>query len=250
MIGEFAPIIHFIAVRLAARLPSHVELDDLISAGAVGLIDAIEKFDPGKEARLKTYAEIRIRGAMLDELRGRDWAPRSARKKRASIEAARAAIEAKLKRAPTETELAGEMGISLENFHQTARESAARSIVSIEDLKNSNNESIRPDLMEIIGGSKKNDPENILRGEETRQTLIDALDELPGNERALIELYYYEELTMKEIGAIMSISESRVSQLRSKCLRRLKTKLKGKISRLDEVPKIEPDAPSENFGLD
>lgn len=235
LIIEYSPLIKFIAHRLAMRLPPNIEVDDLISAGVIGLIDAIEKFNPGKDTQFKTYAEIRVRGAMLDELRSLDWVPRSVRQKASTVSAAYAKLEQELGRPAEDDEIADAMGMSLEEFHAFLQQSSGQPILSIEDLGGVSKDGERRDLMEVLAGTKETDPETLARLGEIRGIIARAIDELPEKERLLVSLYYYEELTMKEVGEVLDITESRVSQIHTKCVFRLRAKLRKFIHDEDEL---------------
>jgi len=235
IIGEYTQLVKFIAHRVAVRLPPHIELDDLISAGVMGLIDAIGKFDPTKETQFKTYAEIRIRGAILDELRALDWVPRSVRQKATTISTAYAAVEQRNGRPAEDEEVASELGIDLEDFHKQMSSSQAMPILSIEELGGQNKEGEKRDVMEVIAGSTDNDPQILTRLQEVREIIAHAIDQLPEKERLLVSLYYYEELTMKEIGEVLGITESRVSQLHTRAVMRLRGKLLKFITADDDL---------------
>lgn len=226
LIMEYSPLVKYIAHRVAVRLPPHIELDDLISAGVIGLIDAIEKYNPGKETQFKTYAEIRIRGAMLDELRSQDWVPRSVRQKATALSTAYAKMEQQLGRPAEDGEVAGAMGISIEEFHELLQQAAGQTILSVEDLGGVDKDGEKRDIMEVLAGTKETDPETLARLQEIREIIAKAIDMLPEKERLLVSLYYYEELTMKEIGEVLGITESRVSQLHTKAVFRLRAKLR------------------------
>lgn len=225
LILEYTPLIKFIAQRIAVRLPPHIELDDLMSAGVMGLIDSITKFDPTKDTQFKTYAEIRIRGAILDELRALDWVPRSVRQRATEMAQAYAAVEQRSGRAATDEEVAKEMGLSLEDFHKQMGNSKSAPLLSIEDLGGTGKDGEKRDIMEIIAGSPDTDPQMLARVNEVREIIGRAIDQLPEKERLLVSLYYYEELTMKEIGEVLGITESRVSQLHTRAVMRLRGKL-------------------------
>ncbi|MFW2331425.1 MAG: FliA/WhiG family RNA polymerase sigma factor [Nitrospinota bacterium] len=227
LIVEHGAMIKYIAYRLAVRLPSHIEIDDLISSGVIGLLDAIEKYDPSRATKFKTYAEIRVRGAMLDELRAQDWAPRSARQKANLIATTYSKLEQKLCRHPYDDEVAVELGISIEQFYELLKLSAGQSILSFEDLALQNKDSSKQDLLETIGGSTANDPELMTWIDEIKTIIINGIEELSEKEQILLSLYYYEELTMKEIGVALSITESRVSQIHTQAT----LKLRGKLER-------------------
>ncbi|VAX24508.1 RNA polymerase sigma factor for flagellar operon [hydrothermal vent metagenome] len=235
LIVEYSPLIKFIAHRLAMRLPPNIEVDDLISAGVIGLIDAIEKFNPDKETQFKTYAEIRVRGAMLDELRSLDWVPRSVRQKASTVSAAYSKLEQQLGRPAEDDEISEAMGLSIEEFHIFLRQSSGQPILSIEDLGGTSKDGEKRDLMEVLAGTKETDPETLARLSEIRSIIARAIDELPEKDRLLISLYYYEELTMKEIGEVLDITESRVSQIHTKCVFRLRSKLRKFIHDEDEL---------------
>ncbi|VAX17219.1 RNA polymerase sigma factor for flagellar operon [hydrothermal vent metagenome] len=235
LIVEYSPLIKFIAHRLAMRLPPNIEVDDLISAGVIGLIDAIEKFNPDKETQFKTYAEIRVRGAMLDELRSLDWVPRSVRQKASTVSSAYAKLEQQLGRPAEDDEVSEAMGLSIAEFHTFLQQSSGQPILSIEDLGGTSKDGEKRDLMEILAGTKETDPETLARLSEIRSIIARAIDELPEKDRLLISLYYYEELTMKEIGEVLDITESRVSQIHTKCVFRLRSKLRKFIHDEDEL---------------
>ncbi len=226
VIKEFAPMIKYVANRIAMRLPPHIEVDDLISVGVLGLIDAIEKFDPTRGAKFKTYAEFRVRGAILDELRSLDWVPRSVRQKAASLDSVCQKLQAKFGRPPEDEEVAEEMGMTMDEFFNTLNETHSMPLLSLEDLGISNDESDQRNLLDCLAGKSDSDPQTQLRLTELKSVIAKAIDTLPEKERLMISLYYYEELTMKEIGEVLGITESRVSQIHSKAVFRLRNKLK------------------------
>ena len=221
---EHLPAVRYIARRIHERLPQHVELDDLVSAGIVGLIDAFGKFDHTKKVQFKSYAQFRIRGAILDSLRVLDWSPRELRRKGRAVEEAIRAVQQRAGRAPSEQEIAAEMKVSLEEYQQLLGELKGLEIGSLhmERTEDSGDEE-----MSYIPGSPDEDPLfRCLQG-EMKQRLIDAIEELPEKERMVLTLYYYEELTMKEIGLTLGVVESRVSQIHSSAVVRLRTALAG-----------------------
>jgi RNA polymerase sigma factor for flagellar operon FliA len=229
MVLQYAPLIKYIAFRLALRLPSHVSLDDLIGSGIVGLIDAIQKFDPSKNIGFKTYAEFRIKGAMLDELRNLDWIPRSVRKKSNLLEHAYAALEKELGRPAEAEEVARVLGLELEAFYQLLGEAQAVSLVALEGPWRGSSggvELLKHELPEILQDENIRDSFMATYFSELQQILIRAIEALPGKEKLLICLYYYEELTMKEIGHIMGYTESRISQLHTQAMLRLRPRLR------------------------
>ena len=219
---EHLPAVRYIARRIHERLPQHVELDDLVSAGAVGLIDAFSKFDHNKKVQFKSYAQFRIRGAILDSLRMLDWSPRELRRKGRAVEEAIRTLTQRLGRAPQEQEIAGEIGVGLEAYQQLLGELKGLEIGSlhVERSEDSGDEELA-----YIPGSPEEDPLFLCMKGEMRQRLAEAIDDLPEKERMVLTLYYYEELTMKEIGLTLGVVESRVSQIHSSAVVRLRAAL-------------------------
>ena len=226
VIKEYAPMIKYVANRIALRLPPHIEIDDLISVGVLGLIDAIEKFDPSRGAKFKTYAEFRVRGAILDELRSMDWVPRSVRQKASALDGVVQKLQNELGRPPEDDEVAGEMGVSMDELFNTINETKSMPILSLEDLGILKESGEQQSLLDCLAGKGDADPQTFLRLSELKEIIAKAIDTLPDKERLMISLYYYEELTMKEIGEVLGITESRVSQIHSKAVFRLRSKLK------------------------
>ena len=221
---EHLPAVRYIARRIHERLPQHVELDDLVSAGIVGLIDAFGKFDHTKKVQFKSYAQFRIRGAILDSLRVLDWSPRELRRKGRAVEEAIRAVQQRAGRAPSEQEIAAEMKVSLEEYQQLLGELKGLEIGSLnmERTEDSGDEELA-----YVPGSPEEDPLFRCLEGEMKQHLMDAIDELPEKERLVLTLYYYEELTMKEIGLTLGVVESRVSQIHSSAVLRLRSALSG-----------------------
>jgi len=221
---EHLPAVRYIARRIHERLPQHVELDDLVSAGIVGLIDAFGKFDHTKKVQFKSYAQFRIRGAILDSLRVLDWSPRELRRKGRAVEEAIRAVQQRVRRVPGEQEIAAEMKLSLEEYHQLLGELKGLEIGSLnmERTEDSGDEELA-----YLPGSPDEDPLFRCLEGEMKQHLVDAIDELPEKERLVLTLYYYEELTMKEIGLTLGVVESRVSQIHSSAVLRLRSALGG-----------------------
>ena len=230
VIKEYAPMIKYVANRIALRLPPQIEVDDLISVGVLGLIDAIEKFDPNRGAKFKTYAEFRVRGAILDELRSMDWVPRSIRQKASSLDAVCQKLQARMGRPPEDEEIAGEMGISMDEFFETLNETQNMPVLSLQDLGLSREDGDTRSLLDCLAGKADADPQVQIRLSELKSIIAKAIDTLPEKERLMVSLYYYEELTMKEIGEVLGITESRVSQIHSKAVFKLRTKLKALIA--------------------
>lgn len=230
IIKEYAPMVKYVANRIALRLPPHIEVDDLISVGVIGLIDAIEKYDPSRGAKFKTYAEFRVRGSILDELRSMDWVPRSVRQKAATLDTVIEKLKARLGRLPEDEEVAKEMGMSLDDFFDALNQTQSMPILSLEDLGIAKESGEHQSLLDCLAGKGDADPQTQLRLNELKEIIAKAIDTLPEKERLMISLYYYEELTMKEIGEVLGITESRVSQIHSKAVFRLRTKLKALIA--------------------
>ena len=230
VIKEYAPMVKYVANRIAMRLPPHIEVDDLISVGVLGLIDAIDKYDSSRGAKFKTYAEFRVRGAILDELRSMDWVPRSVRQKASSMDSVVQKLQNKLGRPPEDDEIAETMGISLDELFTTLNETKSMPILSLEDLGIAKESGEQQSLLDCLAGKGDADPQTQLRLNELKEIIAKAIDTLPEKERLMISLYYYEELTMKEIGEVLGITESRVSQIHSKAVFRLRNKLKSIIA--------------------
>jgi len=230
VIKRYSPMIKYVANRIAMRLPPHIEVDDLISVGVLGLMDAISKYDSSRGAKFKTYAEFRVRGAILDELRAMDWVPRSIRQKASNVDKVVQTLQAKLSRSPEDEEVAKEMGISLDQFHDTLNETKSIPVFSLEDLGIAKESGEQQSLLDCLAGKADADPQTQIRLIELKEIIAKAIDALPEKERLMVSLYYYEELTMKEIGAVLEITESRVSQIHSKAVYRLRTKLKAIIA--------------------
>lgn len=225
-VTEYAPLIKTVAGRLAMRLPTHVDQNDLLSAGIMGLLDAIEKFDPEKGVAFKSYAEFRIRGAMLDELRAMDWVPRSVRKNAKKLEKAYGAVEMRTMQPANDEEVAEELGIDLDSFYRMLEETRGISVFNEEDLEELISHKKVDNLWHVYQGSMMPDPVHSLDFGEMKEILGEAIDALPKNEQIVVTLYYYEELTMKEIGEVIGYTESRISQLHTKAVIRLRHKLR------------------------
>ena len=224
LIKEYGPKIKYMAYRLSHRLQPDIDIDDLISAGIIGLMDAMDKYDPSKETLFKTYAEFRIRGAMLDEIRAMDWIPRSVKEKAGLLYRTVAQLEKKLGKSPTEDEIASELKMTMAEYQEFIAQAKTSAMISIEDLGIHLDHD--RDILECIGEPEKRDPLTLLLSKDTRDILKSAIEHLPEKEQRVVSLYYYNELTMKEIGRILSVTESRVSQLHTQAMFRLKGKLK------------------------
>ena len=219
---EHLPQVRLIARRIHERLPESVSIDDLISTGIVGLISAIDRFDPIHQVKLKTYAEYKIRGAILDSLRGLDWAPRQQRKRAKQIEAAISVAEQKLKRAPNEDEIAAQLGLSMVEYHEWLVDIRG---VNLGSLEASSGDDDGRDLLKYISDKEENWPSRLVERAELERLLVEAIDRMPPIEKTVLSLYYQEELTLREIAKIVGLHESRISQLKSQALLRLRTYL-------------------------
>jgi RNA polymerase sigma factor for flagellar operon FliA len=232
LILNYAPLVKYVAGRLGTGLPSHVDEGDLVSYGLLGLIGAIERYDPGREIKFETYAISRIKGSIIDELRSLDWVPRSVRARAREIERAMLTLENRLKRAPTDEEVAGEIGISVDEFHESLAAISRTSVAALDELwavSPGGGDSVA--LIDTIEDPHADDPTRALAHGEVREALADAIGRLPEREKLVISLYYYEELTLREIGEVLGVTESRVSQLHTKAILRLKVRLQGQLER-------------------
>ncbi len=234
IIVHYVPLIHFVASRLATRLPPNVSMDDLISAGAIGLMDALEKYDPAKGVQFKTYAEFRIRGAILDELRSMDWVPRSVRKKISRLEKVYLELERELGRPAEDEEVAAALELDLDDLYLLLDQAKAVTFLDIDFIKKRLPENHSDeDLFDLIADENGPDPFEELNLLEVKQVLVKAIAALPQKEQLVLSLYYFEGLTMKEIGEIMGYTESRISQMHSKAILRLRAKLSEVREELD-----------------
>ncbi len=220
LILEHLPQVRLIARRIHERLPESVSLEDLVSTGIVGLISAIDRFDPSHNVKLKTYAEYKIRGAILDSLRGLDWAPRQQRKRAKMIEAAIAAAEQRLQRLPSEDEIAAELGIEVEEYHEWLVDVRA---VNIGSLENGAPEEDSRDLLKFISDKEENWPSRVVERAALERLLAEAIEKMPPIERTVLSLYYHKDMTLRDIARIVDLHESRISQLKSQAILRLRS---------------------------
>jgi len=229
---EHAPLIRYIVNRIAVRLPSHIDLDDLHNTGVIGLMDAIDKYDPDKNCKFKTYAEFRIKGAILDQLRSLDWVPRSVRQKSRRLERAYGEVEQRLGRSASEEEVADSLGLQLDKFHELMNQVRGISLVNLEELRGNGGDGDRTGTFaDVVEDVHSENPFATLKLTETKHLIGDTIGALPEKERLVVSLYYYEDLNMKEIGQILGITESRVCQIHTKAVLRLRAKLKGIMER-------------------
>ena len=260
LILTYAPLVKFVAGRLGSGLPAHVDENDLVSYGLLGLIGAIERYDPDRDVKFETYAITRIKGAIIDELRAMDWVPRSVRARAREIERAMATLEAQLHRAPTDAEIAGKIGITEEELEDSLTDIARSSIAALDEvwtISSSGGDQVAlidtiedtegPEpqaaldevwtisssggdqvaLIDTIEDTEGPEPQAALDETETREALAESIAALPEREKIVITLYYYEELTLREIGDVLGVTESRVSQLHTKAILRLRSRLAG-----------------------
>ncbi len=223
---DYLPLVKYIAGRLAIGLPRSVEMDDLINAGVVGLIEAYHNFDVEKGVKFETYASLRIRGSILDELRGMDWVPRSTRARSREIERTISKLENALGRSPTEGELAEGLGVELSEYYHMIDDVSSASLLSLDELTYGDDDDKPVPLVDTLRSHDQPSALVNLEREEMRDLLADSLGELTEQERLVVALYYYEELTLKEIGQVLELSESRVSQLHTKAVLGLRAKLR------------------------
>jgi RNA polymerase sigma factor for flagellar operon FliA len=232
LILTYAPLVKYVAGRLGSGLPAHVDEGDLVSYGLLGLIGAIERYDPGREIKFETYAISRIKGSIIDELRSLDWVPRSVRSRAREIERAMLELENRLKRPPTDEEVATEIGITVDEFQDSLTAISRSSVAALDELwQISTGGGDTVSLIDTIEDPHADDPSKAMSQTEVREALADAIQRLPEREKLVITLYYYEELTLREIGEVLSVTESRVSQLHTKAILRLKVRLQGSLAR-------------------
>jgi len=224
-IRQYMPLVKYVAGKVSTGMPGSVEYDDLVGFGQFGLLDAINKYDPEKNVKFKTYAVQRIRGSILDELREMDWVPRSVRQKSREIDEAIVSVESKLGRSATDEEVAEEMGISVNELQRTVMKVSGTSILSLNDVWYSGDDSDRVSIGDSIESPSSLNPDVIVEREEVRRVIIEAINELPEKEKMVLVLYYKEDLTFREIGEVLDVSESRISQLHTRANMRLRAKL-------------------------
>jgi RNA polymerase sigma factor for flagellar operon FliA len=230
LVVAYSPLVKYVAGRMSSGLPAHVEEADLISYGLGGLISAIERFDLTREIKFETYAITRIRGAIIDELRTLDWVPRSVRARAREIERANMKLEARFQRAPSDEEMASELTITVDEFHEALVQISNSTIVALDELWNvSDSTGDQVSLLDTLPDREAPDPQAVVDQSELRDRIADAIAALPEREKLVVALYYYENLTLREIGEVLGVTESRVSQLHTKAVLRLRSKLAGEI---------------------
>src|SRR5215208_6266491 len=228
LVVAYSPLVKYVAGRMSSGLPAHVEESDLISYGLIGLINAIERFDPEREIKFETYAITRIKGAIIDELRALDWVPRSVRARAREIERVHGKLEHRLHRTPTDEEMARELQLSVEEFQESLVKISNSTVVALDELwAVSDSSGDQVSLLDTLHDPDAPDPQQILDASELKDRLADAISALPEREKLVNALYYYENLTLREIGEVLGVTESRISQLHTKAVLRLKSRLQG-----------------------
>ena len=226
LIVAYSPLVKYVAGRLASGLPAHVEEADLISYGLLGLMNAVERFELEREIKFETYAITRIRGAIIDELRSQDWVPRSVRSRARDIERANAKLENRLQRAPTDEEMAAALDISVEELQESLLQISTSTIAALDELWTvSDSSGDQVSLLDTLHDPGAPDPSRAVDESELKDRVADAIARLPEREKLVVALYYYENLTLREIGEVLGVTESRVSQLHTKAVLRLRSRM-------------------------
>jgi len=222
----YSPLVKFVAGRMSSGLPSHVEEADLISYGLLGLISAVERFEPDRAIKFETFAMTRIKGSIIDELRSLDWVPRSVRAKAREIERANAVLEHRLQRAPNDAEMAAQLGVSQDDFQASLTRISNSSVMALDELwALSDASGDRGSLLDTLEDPNAVDPASALDAAEMKDRLAESIERLPEREKLVVALYYYENLTLREIGEVLGVTESRVPQLHTKAILRMKSRL-------------------------
>ncbi|WP_085444564.1 FliA/WhiG family RNA polymerase sigma factor [Magnetofaba australis] len=240
IILKYAPMVKYVAGRISMKLPQSVDVDDLCQVGVLGLIDAVEKFDPERGIKFQTYAEFRIRGAILDELRAMDWVPRQVRQTATQIQEAYNQLEGENGEPAADKDVAEAMGITLDEFYAQLATVRSISIVGFDDLRPMSSDDDDWDILEVLADPTVIDPVETIGLGEMREALAQAIDSLPEKEKLVVTLYYFEELTMSEIGEVLELTESRISQLHSKAALRMRARIKRVIQRGEAASGGEP----------
>jgi len=226
LVVAYSPLVKYVAGRMASGLPAHVEEADLISYGLIGMINAIERFELDREIKFETYAITRIRGAIIDELRSLDWVPRSVRARARQIERANAKLEHSLQRAPTDDEMAAELSMTMQEFHDALLQISNSTIAALDELWTVSDASgDQVSLLDTLHDPDALDPAAVMDQTDLKDRVADAIARLPEREKLVVALYYYENLTLREIGEVLGVTESRVSQLHTKAVLRLRSRL-------------------------
>jgi len=224
-IKKYAPLVKYVAGKVAVGMPHNVVFVDLVSYGTFGLLDAIEKYDPTKEVKFKTYAMTRVRGGIFDELRNVDWIPRSIRQKAKQVEKIILELENRMGRTAEDEEIAHELDIDIDEFHDLMSKISGTSLISLNDVWHGNDENEEMVFVDTLESPEALNPDTIVEREEIKNMIVECIKKLPDREKKVIVLYYYEDLTLKEIGEVLEVTESRVSQLHTKAIMRLRGRL-------------------------
>lgn len=248
LIETYLYLVRYVAGKMAMSVPPSVEIDDLVSAGVVGLIDAIGKYDSGRDTKFETYAVSRIRGAIVDDLRSLDWVPRSVRRKARMVEEAYCQLENELGRAASDEEVSRKLNMSMSEFRVIVEEIASAGLLSLDDFVGNQDGERTTRVIDLVCSKDEAGPSAPLMTEEMKEMLAQAITNLPDKERTVVALYYYEDMTLKEIGRTLGVSESRVSQIHTKAMLRLKGRLRpvrdSLLSALADKRSAELDAPA------
>ena len=223
MLHQYSPLVRRLAHQMIAKLPANVEIDDLIQVGMIGLTDALSRFDAGQGVQFETFATQRIRGAMLDELRGADWLSRGTRKQQRDIEAAVHRLEQRLGRPPQESEIAKEMDMTLAGYQEMLGKVRGTQLIYLEDMSGDDGDS---DYLDRHVADEGNDPLSLMEDQRMREALVEAIKNLPEREQYVMSMYYEQDMNLKEIAAVLGVTESRVCQLHSQSIARLRVKLR------------------------
>ena len=229
----YSPFVKYVAGRVLAGLPRHFDEEDLVSYGIIGLIDAIERFEPDRNLRFETYAIPRIKGAIIDELRSIDWVPRSVRTKARAVEQAYTHLEGTLRRTPNEAEVAAELEMTVGEFHKSLRKISTVGMMALDETLRGGERSERSTLGETLP-DRSQSPLDVLEAKESKEALVRAVDGMPERERTVLMMYYYDGLTLTEIGDVLGVTESRVCQIHTKALRQLRSKLADRPESADQ----------------
>lgn len=225
LVLHYAPLVKYVAGRLGSGLPQHVDASDLVQAGIFGLIDAIERFEPERGWKFETYAMQRVRGAILDDLRAQDWVPRSVRSRARTVQATLGRLEATLHRTPTDAEVAAEAGLTPGELQQLYREMSMTSVIALDNLVPTSGGAAGLSAADVLADAHAPDPVSLLESADARRTLAEAIQALPERDRTVVTLYYFENLTLAEIGTVLGVTESRICQLHTRAVLRLRTRI-------------------------
>ncbi len=223
-VDQYGQLVRRVAAQLIARLPANVEMDDLVQAGMIGLFDALSRYQADQGAQFETFAMQRVRGAMLDELRGNDWLPRSVRRNQRSIETAIRRLEQRLQRPPGDLEIAAEMGMAIDAYHSMLGDARGSQLIYLDEMGSDDSEEGFLDRHQVAQAAE---PVSMLRDERFRSALIEAIEGLPEREKQVMGMYYEQDMNLKEIGLVLGVTESRISQLHSQAVARLRTRLRA-----------------------